>query len=432
MELKKYLSIIWRRKVVILITAVLTTVVVLTGITYYPTSYEAIATLRVASSRNEDVTYEEMLYVDRLTRTFARVASSSAMVEEVRHRLNLSESPIIEAEVLPNTELIEILVEHQDPEIAQKAAELLVEMVIGESEHLGSKYNPLSVVENITTSQKTVLTPPLILFLGTFMGLVGGMGLAFLFENLDKTLYEEKQIEAASNLPTLGKIPKVGSNKTILSAGHSPCHLTQSFHILRGNILLQSNGNSLRSLLIVSADPKEGKSTIVANLACSMAQAGKKVVVIDGDLRRPKQHNIFEVSNDIGLSDYLGNNLELEQVLQTSDSGIDVITSGPLPADPISLLNNEKVSAMMSDLTNQYDYVLVDAPAVLGVPDAKLFASQVDGLILVVNRAKTSEEAVQLAISTMKEMQAHPIGVVINRAEFKDGYYYYTHTSKME
>ena len=164
---------------------------------------------------------------------------------------------------------------------------------------------------------------------------------------------------------------------------------------------------------------------VVANLACSMARAGIKVVVVDGDLRRPVQHKFFQLSNSVGLSDYLGNSLDLKQVIQTTESGIDVITSGPLPADPISLLDHNEVSVMMSDLARQYDYILVDTPAILAVPDARLFAYHVDGLILVVNRAKTSEEAVQLATDAIKDMRAQPVGLVINRAEFEDGFYYY-------
>ena len=338
MELEKYLTIIWRRKFVILITTLITTLVVLAGTYFYPTPYEATAILRIAASRNGEVTYEELLYVDRLLRTFARVAASSSMEEEVTRRLGLTESPKIRTEVLPNTELIQVSVEHSDPDIAREAADTLVEMIIGDSQQLGSRDNPLTVVDRATTSKNSDFSLLIILISGAFVGLVGGLGLAFMLENLDKTLYENKQIETVSKQPTLGKIPKVKPKHAVLTSKQSPQHLIQAFHILRANILMQNSRMPLKSFLIVSADPQEGKSTIVANLAYSITQAGKKVVIIDGDLRRPKMHDIFQISNEAGLSNILGNDLAVEDALQMTEAGINVISSGGQPPPPQKLL----------------------------------------------------------------------------------------------
>jgi capsular exopolysaccharide synthesis family protein len=177
--------------------------------------------------------------------------------------------------------------------------------------------------------------------------------------------------------------------------------------------------------LVVSADPQEGKSTIVANLAYSITQAGKKVVIIDGDLRRPKMHNIFHIPNEVGLSNILADDLGVDDALQMTEAGIFVIPSGPIPPDPILLLDCEKVAGLMTELRKQYDTILVDAPSLLAVPDAKLLAHHVDGLIMVINRAATSEDTLQLGLEYIKDMHAEPIGIVINRAEIIDGYYLY-------
>jgi capsular exopolysaccharide synthesis family protein len=170
--------------------------------------------------------------------------------------------------------------------------------------------------------------------------------------------------------------------------------------------------------VITSTVPGEGKTTVAASLAAAIAQTGRQVVVVDGDLRQPTLHLVFDLPNQAGLSDVLKGDASLCATTQHSAiDGLHVLTSGPVPADPTPMLGSPKMAAVIEQLAARYDRIIVDTPSLQTAADATILAALVDGVLLVVGRGKARAEGVQTAQSHVEDIGARSIGVVVNRAE---------------
>jgi capsular exopolysaccharide synthesis family protein len=257
----------------------------------------------------------------------------------------------------------------------------------------------------------------LFIALGLVVGMMGGGGLAFLFENLDRRLHTTADIEAATGLPILGEIPTARRHK---DGGFlvDTLRYDDVFRRLRTSILSVSQGVSPKIFLITSAEPNEGKSTIVASLGRSMAQAGYTTVIVDADLYRPTVHRFFDCPNEVGLSSVLAQSTTLSVALRESPfSGLMVLTSGPPIPHPAELLGSDTMSALLEQLKKRFDIVLLDTPAFLGVADSAMLAPVVDGVVVVARCSGVSEGSLQAVCQQLAQMQARPVGVVVNRVK---------------
>jgi capsular exopolysaccharide synthesis family protein len=199
-----------------------------------------------------------------------------------------------------------------------------------------------------------------------------------------------------------------------LTDPHSPA--AEAYQSLRTNIEFSRLDTPLQTLLISAADGDTDKSAALANLAVMMARTGDRVIVVDGDLRRPQQHEIFGVPNQSGVSSYLQD--EGKAVLQPAGvDGLQVMTAGPASTNPVALLSSKRLPALLDELKGQADYVLVDAPPVLAVTDAALWANQVDGVLLVVNAGGTKRDQAQRAKAVLQKVRANILGVVLLNVE---------------
>jgi succinoglycan biosynthesis transport protein ExoP len=502
MELRNYIAIFWRRKWVIAVTLVVTVTVVVIGTLMATPTYAASTTLRVLTTTSGSVDWVDydIMYADRLMNTYANIATSGPVLEELVRRLGLDEPPQIETKILANTELMQVTVEDSNPILAREAANALAEILAAQSRELYTgigrtaqealseqlaqiedelnqarreyeslvaqspeeseritaasraialkqetytmlleHYELARIREAIRANTLSVVEPAvapeapskprraLNIALGFVVGLAGGVGLAFLFENLDTTLYTTEQIERVTALSTLGKIPIARRQRQVVFNGNSP--QAEALRRLRTNIFALDHDAPLRTLLVTSAEPREGKSTIVANLAFAIAQSGRTVIVVDGDLRRPTLHRIFDLSNEMGLSSMLKQDVTLDEAMQDSSiPGVQVLTSGPLPPDPAELLGSPRMTALIEQLAQQFDMVLLDTPSFLAVTDAAVLAPAVDGVVLVVGRTQAREEAVRAACQQLADVKVNSIGVVVNRAEQGGSYLYYNRT----
>ncbi len=203
-------------------------------------------------------------------------------------------------------------------------------------------------------------------------------------------------------------------NLITLTDPRSPA--AEAFQSLRTNIEFSGLDKKLHTLLLTSADEVNDKSTAVANLAVVMAQAGDRVLVVDGDLRRPQQHEIFGVSNQKGLSTWLVESGS-PPVQEGPLSNLWILPAGPPPVNPAALLSTRQLETVLSDLRNRADMILVDAPPVLAVADPTLWASQVDGVILMLYAGRTQREHAQRAKSVLEKVHAHLLGAVLLNAE---------------
>jgi len=298
---------------------------------------------------------------------------------------------------------------------------------------LQTQYDRARVTE-ATRRDKIVLADPAVppespsspnqllnLALGLGAGLVGAIGLAFLFENLDDRLYTTGAIRRAARVPILAVIPRSGRRARILLVSAN-ARLLEAFRWLRTNLLYQSARQPLKTIVITSSQRGEGRSTVTANLAFVLAGANRRVIIIDADLRSPRQHQFFGLSNHCGLTSVLRDEASVADALQTTTiPRIQVLTSGPEPSYPPELLGSERMRQLLTELRATADLILLDAPPLEQVADAAILAGIVDGVILVVQSGRAREGAVVAAIRKLDTLQARVVGVVANQADADDG-----------
>ncbi|MBT9152749.1 MAG: Tyrosine-protein kinase YwqD [Firmicutes bacterium] len=205
--------------------------------------------------------------------------------------------------------------------------------------------------------------------------------------------------------------------------------IAESYRVLRTNLQFSSLDKPLRTLVLTSTAPAEGKSTTVANLSIAFAQTGSKVLLIDADLRRPSLHKVFQISNQVGLTNLLVQNAPSELALrEVGVPNLRVVTSGPIPPNPSEVLGSLRMRELLATLAQSFDYIIMDTPPVLAVADSTILASLVDGVVLVVAAAEVSVDKVKKAKAQLDGVRAHLLGVVLNGFEHEaseDYYYYY-------
>lgn len=203
--------------------------------------------------------------------------------------------------------------------------------------------------------------------------------------------------------------------------------VAEAYRVVRTNLQFCQTDATLQTLLFTSAGPGEGKSTTIANSAVALAQTGKKVLLLDCDLRKPVQHRIFQKSK-MGLTNHLAEDTPLAQLLQESGvPNLTLLASGPVPPNPSELLGSEKMRHLLAQLREQYDYVLIDAPPVIAVTDAAVLASKVDGVVLVLDAGEVRPEMAQQAKKLIQAGKGRVLGAILNRVEIdrEHSYYYY-------
>ncbi|MBK9050735.1 MAG: CpsD/CapB family tyrosine-protein kinase [Chloroflexi bacterium] len=230
------------------------------------------------------------------------------------------------------------------------------------------------------------------------------------------------------------------NHNELITVSQPRAHVSETFRVLRTGVQFASLDKKNVSIMVTSGTPEEGKSTVSANLAVVLAQAGARVLLIDTDLRRPRQHAIFNLPNDRGLTSYL---LEakvddsikniwnlLSAYIQKSDvPDLSILTSGPLPPNPSELLGSTKMQMTFAALVGEFDYLVFDTTPVLAVTDALVMSTQVDNIILVTRSGQTRRNQLQQVKERLSKMKGNVIGVVLNRWSTEQGndYYYYNY-----
>jgi len=267
------------------------------------------------------------------------------------------------------------------------------------------------------------------ILLGIILGLFGGIGLAFFFEYLDNTVKTPEDVEEKFNIPVISTIDFFQDNKeTIVHnvLADSSSLIAESFKGLRTSVFLSSADNPPKTLLITSAIPGEGKSSISACLAAAIAKTGKKVLLIDSDMRRPVQHKNFNLENSSGLSSFLaGVSGKNESKNCDPVENLDIITAGPIPPNPSELLSSNRLKDTLKAFATEYDMVIIDTPPLASVTDPIILSKHVDGVIIVTWAGKTTYEMLRKGLKQLNEVDAPITGLVLNRFNArKSGYYY--------
>jgi capsular exopolysaccharide synthesis family protein len=296
------------------------------------------------------------------------------------------------------------------------------------------------------------------LLLALLIGLAGGVGLAFVLEHLDNTFKNPEELEAYVRLPHLGVVPDfqtIGNNghgpvsrmlgpakrlnrkwpgrvtqREIVSVYHPLSVVAEAYRTLRSALLLTRAGEPPRTVLLTSAGQGEGKTTTLVNTAIVFAQMGVRVLVIDGDLRRPRCHKILGIENGVGLTEHLAGQVDLARIVQpTKVDKLFAITSGALPPNPAELLGSTKMRETIDGLRGQFEFIFIDSSPLLAVSDAILMATMVDGVLLVVDGQKTPKQDVRNARLRLNNARTKLLGVLLNRINTREGSYagYYGH-----
>lgn len=507
MELKTYLEILNRRKLIILVSILVAVVIVFVGNFIVTPTYEASATLRVATAATDSVDYR---YFDRLMNTYITIAVSEPVLDELKESQGIDDLAeiFINVESLPETELLKITAQTKTPEQAQGLANTLAQILIDQNQQLyvgGTKsaesilaeqltiaegefqqaqdnyeslleqsnpdpdqlatlldtldfkqqtyqmllerYEEARLNEIVRTNAITIVEPAsfplapakprklLNLVLGALIGAVIGIGLAFLVDNLDTTIYSRGEIESISQVPILAEIPDFtkASLSPIKRSGDDQTDqsvIDEAFKTLRMRLLYSSDGSPPKTILITSAAQGEGKSTIVAKLGATMTQLDRSVAIADCDLHLPKQHKIWDIPNEVGLTNVLIDKVPLDEALQpTSNQGLLLLPSGPLNSQTSEMLGSPEMLSVIEQLAKQFDYVFFDTPSLLAVADASVLAQAVDQVILVVAQRHVSREALERTLYELEGIGISPGGIVINRSKSERRYYYYSKES---
>ncbi|MCF3942633.1 CpsD/CapB family tyrosine-protein kinase [Oceanobacillus alkalisoli] len=222
-------------------------------------------------------------------------------------------------------------------------------------------------------------------------------------------------------------LSKVSSNvRHLITKVNPKSPISEQYRTVRTNMQFSSVDNDLKSFLVTSSGPAEGKSSTTANLAIVYAQQGKRVLLVDADLRKPTMHYTFRLDNLRGLSNVLVGEISLEEAVNETDiDTLDVMTCGPIPPNPSELLGSRKMETLLKEAKLSYDLVIFDTPPVLAVTDAQILANIVDGSVLVVRSGSTEIEPAQKAKEALEPAKAKLLGVVLNDREKKASNYYY-------
>jgi tyrosine-protein kinase len=283
--------------------------------------------------------------------------------------------------------------------------------------------------------------PQNVLF-ASLAGLVLAVGTVLLLEYLDDRIKNADDAQRVLKLGTLGVISRIAGIRTptdhLVTVKHPRSPVAEAYRVLRTNLRFSGIENPSGALLVTSAGPGEGKTTTAGNLAVAMAQAGRKVVLVDTDLRRPFVHNLFGLSNDLGLSSlFLDNTATIDGVMQaTSVDGLRVITSGQLPPNPAEILDSKRMVEVIEALRARSDMVIFDSPPVLAVADASILGSRCSGAILVIDSGRSRTEAVRRGADTLRQTNVKLLGVVLNKLGsgrslgYSHYYYYYSQDRK--
>lgn len=294
--------------------------------------------------------------------------------------------------------------------------------------------------------------------LGALFGLLMGIGFAFILEQMDRTIRTVEDAEALG-VTVLGIMPKIDegntgggyvygrrrrvanspeqlTNRDLVVHTHPKSSVAESCRTIRTNLTFMSADRPRRTLVITSANPREGKTTVTMSVAISLAQSGKRVLLVDTDLRKPRLHRALGKTLGKGVTTVLVGELSAKEAIQETEiPGLSFMASGPIPPNPSELLHTSQFKQLLTDLSKMFDQVIFDSPPLAAVTDAAIIAPQVDSAILIVHSERTSRDALRTALRQLRDVGCQPTGAILNEVDLSThrygygSYYYYNRES---
>ncbi|MBR3897714.1 MAG: polysaccharide biosynthesis tyrosine autokinase [Bacilli bacterium] len=384
---------------------------------------------------SEAISQSDILLNQNLVSTYSQIIKSKLVLKKVIKNLNLDYSVSelsknIKVEALEDTEILKISVSDLKPEKAAEIANDIAEVFSDEIKKI-YKINNVSVIDDAQISYEVSNnTLKRDIALALLVSVFGTAAIVFIRFYFDDSIKLSDNLEQEIDMPIIAKVLKDNSNTDLIVEERPNALASESIRTLRTNLQFASVDRDIRTLLVTSTLPSEGKSFVSANLAISFAQTGKKVLLVDCDLRKGRQHKLFGVNNKKGLSNLLiGDPGKVKEYIQkTSVNGLFVMTRGVCPPNPSELLNSRKNSVLMSKMSEIYDIIIFDSAPCNGLSDSLILSSIVDKVLIVCSENSTPKTELLNAKKSIENVGGSIVGCVVNNINIKGksyGKYYY-------
>jgi capsular exopolysaccharide synthesis family protein len=432
------LAVIWRRRTIVLVTLlvfVLTTAVVSKTLNKV---YSTDSTLLIALPADAQ-TFDTVQASQALARSYAEIINSPNLAARVARRLggDSTKADILDAtsfEPITETQLLLITAEDGDPARAKLIADTYADIFIdyAEANLTPTTQATISLADSAPIPRSAARPKPtLYTLVAAMLGLGIGLGLAFLRDRLDDRLRTPEEVEAIFDLPILARIPHRGRHERSVIA------FKEAYRVLRTNLEFARTGEPVRSIAVTSGSEGEGKTTTVSELAMAIAEVGREVIVVEGDLRRPNlQRMLVDWEEPLwpGLSNYLVEAVPLDDAIHpTGQPKISIVPAGPLPPSPSALLESRRARELVAGLSERADVVLIDCPPLNIAADASVISRLVDGVIFLLDLSSSKEKRVRDGLRQLQAVKAETLGFVLNRdasAQASRYEYYYSATAQ--
>jgi len=400
-----------------------------------PVLYSATSTgyVVVGNADNVGELYNGTVLAQGKAQSYIPLVTSTPVGQRIIDELGLQgASPAgvagsLSASVVQGTVLFKVSAISGDPAMAKKLADAAIKATSEEANRLetlrmSGQPSGNSVVRIVPIDEAGVPGAPFTpnwqrnMMMGAGAGLVAGYALAFFTLSVDRRIRNQSDVETLTNAGVLTIIPKISKLAGNRDVAAHDTFAGESVRQLRTNLRFVNIDNPPRAIVVTSPNPSEGKSTVSANLARLLAEAGNPTILIDADLRRPTQARRLQKDNSVGLTQLLAGDITLEEALIPSDTdGLTLLPSGRIPPNPSELVGSKRMQVLIENLKQDYT-VIIDAPPLLPVTDAGLLTAAADGCILVVHVGKTFKEQVALSVKILERVNGRLLGSVLNMA----------------
>lgn len=439
-DIKRILEIIFSKKILIILILLLSITLGYVYSYYYKKpEYKSSVTILLVADENrvdKELTQTDLSINSSLISTYSSIAKSTNVIQKTIENLglNISASKLqksIEATQIEKTQFLKITVKNENPEVAKNIANELAKVFTEQIKEIYNLENISIVDEAEVESQPCNINHIKDIIIFTFAGMIVSAILVMVIYIFDDTIKDEKDIERNIKLKNIGTLPVDKENNELIIENNPKSHIVECIKTLRTNILYTTNK---KSILITSSRQKEGKSWVSNNLAVALAQADKKVILVDTDLRKENNRNeIFNVEKGEGLSDFIKEisddkleNLEKSKkyIKETQIPNLHILQNGTLPPNPAELITSENMKRLLNLLKSMYDIVLLDGTPCMVVSDSIALSSMVDSTILVTESKKTKINDLKKTKKLIEEVNGKILGVITNKSEIQKGKYY--------
>lgn len=431
MNIQDYVKVVRARWITVLATTALVVLGTLAYTFLVTPEYEASTRLFVSTSTGgssgADLYQGNRLSQERVI-SYAELLKGETLAQRTIDKLQLDTTPAelrerVQAKAKPDTVLIDVDVVDESPvrarDIANAMSDEFVVMVRElETPEDGTKPDARVVVEQRASLPTRPVSPDVTrnLVIGAAVGVLLGFGLAMLRHLLDNTVKDRKTFEEVAGVGVVGSIPvaKERRSEPAISFSTDNSAIAEAFRKLRTNLQFLAVDDPPRVIVVTSSMPSEGKSTTAINIALALAEADHNVVLVDGDMRRPKLNEYLGLQGKVGLSTVLSNSAALSDVLQdTRYPGLTVLTSGGTPPNPSELLGSMNAKKVLDELRARFDFVIIDSSPLLAVTDAAILAAASDGVLIMARHGQTKREHVEHAVGNLEDVGARLLGAVL-------------------